>query len=562
MSFCRSGRWGNTTSSTGSTANSQLWKGQYLAYRKDPDAGPELQYAMHHRNYNPATGVFTAADPAKDDLNLYRYVKNNPVNRTDPSGLQDDGAKLQKLEAGVLRSIQAGAWASINKNLSAYLRAETDAVSIEYQPKSWYSVSLLSPGESPPSFEIDDKTLKIVVYDESALSVNRIFSRAEEAFRSVSNWHISGRYAKWLNVAPDDFFITDEERKSRQKEATEILGDNVEMTRSVAATAAETQFRVIATISPGGQAVESAYDISEGVRNKDPNQALAGLASGLGVVRMGGNAADAATASRTKTRAASGGSSPSGSSGPSRSSGPPASAAPPSPSRSTPTPSAGGTPEAPRTPKRPGVDDVPKSAPAPDPKVTSSTGALDENPGEEFVRQPKQETPAARGATSSAAPESTPSATQKSSTAKPADDIVPARQGAEAAGTSSVAPNSVLARGTKAREVLAGNLGKHTFPVDAQAHHLFGVELFDTPLGKKLQGWGIDLNGAANGVYLPKYDYAGRVASLHRGRTAGAYTDEVVRRLGAAKNRGQALEILDEIRDDLLNGRLKINGAE
>jgi hypothetical protein len=49
------------------------------------------------------------------------------------------------------------------------------------------------------------------------------------------------------------------------------------------------------------------------------------------------------------------------------------------------------------------------------------------------------------------------------------------------------APNSVLARGTKAREVLAGNLGKHSFPVDAQAHHIFGVELFDTQLGKKLQ---------------------------------------------------------------------------
>ncbi len=57
--------WGNTTSSTGSTANSQLWKGQYLACRKDPDAGPELQYAMHHRNYNPATACSQRPTPQK-----------------------------------------------------------------------------------------------------------------------------------------------------------------------------------------------------------------------------------------------------------------------------------------------------------------------------------------------------------------------------------------------------------------------------------------------------------------------------------------------------------------
>lgn len=80
--------FGNETSSTGSTANSQRYKGQYLAYHQDPDAGPELQSALHYRNYDPRTGTFSSRDPAEDDSNLYRYVKNNPVNREDPSGLK------------------------------------------------------------------------------------------------------------------------------------------------------------------------------------------------------------------------------------------------------------------------------------------------------------------------------------------------------------------------------------------------------------------------------------------------------------------------------------------
>lgn len=108
--------WGVLRSSTGSTANSQLWKGQFLAYRKDPDAGPEVQYAMHHRNYDPKTGVFTSADPAKEDRNLYRYVNNNPVNRADPRGLEDEEQRRirQKVqERGYWGWLQREYWSAL-----------------------------------------------------------------------------------------------------------------------------------------------------------------------------------------------------------------------------------------------------------------------------------------------------------------------------------------------------------------------------------------------------------------------------------------------------------------
>jgi len=116
--------------------------------------------------------------------------------------------------------------------------------------------------------------------------------------------------------------------------------------------------------------------------------------------------------------------------------------------------------------------------------------------------------------------------------------------------------------GQKARRLLKNALGNdHDFPVPARAHHIFGVELFKTPLGKKLHKWGIDLNSKQNGVLLPSKHYPGRKAAIHNGRTGGTYNDIILARLREAKTKEQALDILDKLRNELLNGTLKINKA-
>ena len=51
----------------------------------DPDAD---MYYFNARWYNPETGRFASEDPARDGINWYAYVDNNPLKYTDPTGLR------------------------------------------------------------------------------------------------------------------------------------------------------------------------------------------------------------------------------------------------------------------------------------------------------------------------------------------------------------------------------------------------------------------------------------------------------------------------------------------
>ncbi len=100
--------WGVRLASTGSTVNPHTYVGRQRYYRM-PNAD---LYHLGFRDYAQGVGRFWTVDPARHGTNWFAYVDGNPVDLSDPSGLQGIGGWVRSLPAslkGVLCAMVAAA---------------------------------------------------------------------------------------------------------------------------------------------------------------------------------------------------------------------------------------------------------------------------------------------------------------------------------------------------------------------------------------------------------------------------------------------------------------------
>jgi len=133
--------FGNLITSTGSTPNNYLYRGEQW------DSDLSLYY-LRARYYNPMTGRFLSRDPVPGNLgepatlHRYLYARDNPANRVDPSG-RDDEADVTVLDAEVSVA-ETAAVREYERTLGCiYLTAaSTLAASVSYNPYVQTLVSL------------------------------------------------------------------------------------------------------------------------------------------------------------------------------------------------------------------------------------------------------------------------------------------------------------------------------------------------------------------------------------------------------------------------------------
>ena len=110
------------------------------------------------------------------------------------------------------------------------------------------------------------------------------------------------------------------------------------------------------------------------------------------------------------------------------------------------------------------------------------------------------------------------------------------------------------------------DVGVITPPYKHQAHHIIpeGMDVPELNEARSIiQRYGVDLNSASNGIFLPdapNLPHAGS-ATVHRGSHTAEYARYVANAIKRANptSASDITEILNRLRRELLNGTLKLN---
>ena len=94
---------------------------------------------------------------------------------------------------------------------------------------------------------------------------------------------------------------------------------------------------------------------------------------------------------------------------------------------------------------------------------------------------------------------------------------------------------------------------------NSAAHHIVAVGAeAAAPARAVLEKFGVGINKAENGVFLPRAASTGSSAAVHAGGHSRSYYDAVNEALAGATTRDEVIQALAGIRDDLLSGTLKL----
>jgi RHS repeat-associated protein len=154
------------------------WTGSRFRYTGQI-AFPEAQlYHYKARVYDPFLGRFLQTDPigTKDDLDLYTYVGNDPLDKTDPTGetcTQNNGTyscQVDSIKDAKGNVTQRADFSKAQvKQVAAFEKAYTKAVN-----------NLASHSDRTTTVSVGDKSMKVSAGDIAKVLVNRTFVAAPD----------------------------------------------------------------------------------------------------------------------------------------------------------------------------------------------------------------------------------------------------------------------------------------------------------------------------------------------------------------------------------------------